>query len=483
MPLLRSNVEFSKRVFLDRLTTDAQPLLQPADIDEGPGDEYDYGGVGDAGNFGAGFDCSGLDGVVLAIALNGPNYFPSGYQRLFSTETFPGPLAGFRQTNQGDCLNGDYPLKVFIHHGGGGPNSHMACQIDGWWMESNGGYGVCTERPEITPPESNYWNDWWVYDGPIAEDTTWRQSMSYPRGFDYAGGRPTAAQILAAGGEFVCRYLSDGGSGLPGKQLQPAEFTDLISNGIQVVFNWETTADFMLGGAQAGNADATTALNYVRSLPGMGSANPVVFFSCDFDAAPDQQDAINAYLTAAAQVLGGPQFVGIYGAYYVGGRALDAGVCKYLWQTEAWSGGNIDARVNIMQRNGLGYANVGGVQCDINEAHTTDFGQWQITTPDNPPAPNDPTPTPGGIVSDLTQAQQEDIYNMLLLSYQQLVGGIPNVEQYLLPGSPTPTAPGGWSQLGQNQAGLNLTPVDAIADIKNQVFGLTRPDTESTKEK
>lgn len=374
MTLLRSNVEFSKRVFLDRLTTDAQPL-QHSDIDQGPGDEYEYAGCFDPYNFGVSADCSGLCGIVLGAAIDGPEDMTWG--RVFSTETFPGPLGGFRQVSRQDMLNGDYPLKVVIHHGGGGPYSHMACWIDGWDMESNGDSGVCTVPGDITGLASSYWNDFWVFDGPIAEDTAWRQPMSYPRGLDYAGGRISGAALKAAGVSFVCRYLNDGGSGLPGKQLLPGEFADLVDNGIEVVFNFETDATFML--EDSGAADAQWALDYVRSLPGVpADYRPVVYFSADWDESPDQQGVVDAYLSGAGSVLGGPDYVGIYGAYYVCQRALDAGVCKYMWQTEAWSGGNIDSRVSIMQRNNAGYQWVGGVECDINEAHADDFGQFGV---------------------------------------------------------------------------------------------------------
>jgi len=33
-------------------------------------------------------------------------------------------------------------------------------------------------------------------------------------------------------------------------------------------------------------------------------------------------------------------------------------------------------RANIMQRNGLGYMTIDGIQCDINEAHTDDIGAF-----------------------------------------------------------------------------------------------------------
>lgn len=368
--LKRSNVNFAKRIFLDRLTTDHQKVVQ---LDEGPGDEYQYAGTFDPFNFGISADCSGLCGIVIGAALYGTGM---SWGRKFTTESFPGPFGGFRRTTQADLVNGNYPIKVMIHHGGGGPYSHMACIIDGWNMESNGTYGVCTKPGQVT--NMSYWNDWWVFDGPIIEDTSWRQSMSYPLGVDYAGGRISAADLKAAGVSFVCRYLTDGGRGLPGKQLLPAEFTDLVSNGINVVFNWETTANFMLNGRNQGVADATQALNYIRSLPGVPAGYwPVVYFSCDFDEAPSQDAAIFAYLQGAASVLNGMEHVGIYGGYWICTRAQKAVGVKYVWQTEAWSGGNITSAVNIMQRNGAGFKYISGVQCDINEAHTDDFGQYR----------------------------------------------------------------------------------------------------------
>jgi hypothetical protein len=403
--------------------------------------------VYDPFDFGVGADCSGCSGVVIDAAVNGASGM--SWSRLYSTETFPGPFQGlFRQTSQADLLSGNYTIKVCIYHGGGGPDSHMNTWIDGWLMESNGSYGTCTLNHGAIGQDSSYWNDFWVYGDTISEDTDYRQPMGYPRGLDYAGGRPAGADLQAAGISFVCRYLSDGGPGLPGKQLLPGEFTDLVSKGIGVVFNWETTADFMLGGQGAGSADATTAFNYIQSLPN-GPAKPVVYFSCDFDEAPEQQDAINAYLTGAGSVLGGPNHVGIYGAYYVGKRALDAGVCKYLWQTEAWSGfpdvPHVDSRANIVQRTQLGYQTVSGVQCDINEAHSPDFGQWVGTA--------QPSPTPSPVPHPRPQPRPQPDY--LRLVYEQLCGPI----------DPSTGYGTGWAQLGQNDKGNNLYLVDAVARL------------------
>lgn len=428
-------MEFAKRVFLDRLTTDDQPLFDPQNIDAGPGEEYEYAGVYDPFNFGVGADCSGSAGIFIGAAIKGANAM--SWARQFSTETFPGPFSGFRKTSKADLVNGSYPIKVCIMHGGGGPNSHMNISIDGWVMESNGDHGTCTLNRGAIPQDSDFWNDWWVFDGPIVEDTTWRQPMSYPLGLDYAGGRPSGASLKAAGVSFVCRYLTDGGPGLPGKQLLASEFNDLIANGIAVVFNWETTANFMLGGAAKGRADATTALNYIHSIG--GPANPVVYFSADFDATPAQQAPINDYLAAAGEVLG-RDHVGIYGGYWPLSRALNAGVCKYAWQTEAWSGGNIDSRINILQRNALGYRYVSGVPCDVNEAHTDDFGQFLPAGSGND----------SGVLMALSDAEQRELLQKTREIWDQLRG----------------PAGKGWEELGMRGDGLSYrTPVDGIAHL------------------
>jgi hypothetical protein len=268
----------------------------------------------------------------------------------------------------------------------------MNVWIDGWLMESNGSHGTCTQDKGAISQDSDYWNDWWVIDGPIAEDTSYRQEWGYLRGFDYAGGRPGGAALREAGASFVARYLADGGTQLPQKRMTPEEANDLRANGIRIVSNWESYANRMREGYQAGLADAHAAQDWHRHSGGPDDA--VIYFSCDYDEPECDQPGVNDYLRACCDVLGGPDRVGIYGAYYVCKRALDAGVAHFMWQTEAWSGGNIDSRVNIMQRNHMGYEHPGGVEADIDEAHTDYFGQWGA---DVAPAPiANPPGTPGG---------------------------------------------------------------------------------------
>lgn len=195
-------------------------------------------------------------------------------------------------------------------------------------------------------------------------------------GLDYAGGVPQPTAIVNAGYGFVCRYLTPGGAGLPGKLLTPSEFTALQAAGIAVVLNFETTADRMRAGHDAGIADAQVAHATANSL-GI-PADRAVYFSADFDATPVDQVAIDAYLTGAASVIGAAR-VGVYGSYYAVQRCLDNGTAHWAWQTSAWSGGLIEPRAHIYQHGGT--VLVGGVECDINEALQVDFGQHPYSSP------------------------------------------------------------------------------------------------------
>jgi hypothetical protein len=169
----------------------------------------------------------------------------------------------------------------------------------------------------------------------------------------------------------VCRYLSPGGPGLPGKLLTAGEYQQLQAAGVSVVLNWETSADRMLGGYDAGRADALSADSVTRNL-GVPSDRPI-FFSADWDASPAQQATIDAYLAGVASVIGLPR-TGVYGSYYVCKRSLDNGTATWAWQAGAWSGGQIEPRAHIYQR--IGSVTVGGVECDVNEAQQLpDFGQ------------------------------------------------------------------------------------------------------------
>jgi hypothetical protein len=448
MTFLRSNVEFSKRVFLDRLNANDAPS------DVGPGDDYVYAGVYDPFNFGIGADCSGSAGIFIGAAVKGP---AMSWSRQFSTETFRtapddqhGPFGARRvrdRAAQRDAVGAGAPISICLHHGGGGPESHMNVWIDGWLMESNGTHGTCTKAGQAISQDDGYWNDFWVIDGPITEDTPFRQGWGYTNGADYAGSHIPGAAIKAAGKVFVCRYITDGGGNLPNKRITQGEAADLIANGVAIVSNWESYTNRMREGYQAGHADALAAQAWHRSIGGPDDA--VIYFSCDYDEPEGDQPGVNDYLRACCDVLGGKNRVGIYGAYWVCKRALDAGMAGFMWQTEAWSGPNIDARVNIMQRNNMGYQTIAGTQCDIDEAHTDYFGQWGVATPTTP-IPGPPATPEGPPVNDFdAMTTDQRVYDIDV----QLRG----------PGGK------GWDQLGKDAAGNDRTLVDATGYVVNSI--------------
>jgi Rv2525c-like, glycoside hydrolase-like domain len=205
-------------------------------------------------------------------------------------------------------------------------------------------------------------------------------------GVDYSSGNADPAKLKAAGVSFVCRYLSTPGNP---KNLTLAEAKRLRAGGLAIVTVFETTRGRALAGRAAGVSDAHSAESQALAC-GMPPGSPL-YFAVDFDATPGQQLQINAYLGGAASVLGW-QRVGIYGGYWPVKRALDAGVCKYGWQTYAWSGGQWDPRAQLQQfRNGQRLA---GLEVDFDRSLVADFGQWRAAAPSPRPVPPSPPPKP-----------------------------------------------------------------------------------------
>jgi hypothetical protein len=188
------------------------------------------------------------------------------------------------------------------------------------------------------------------------------------KGLDYAWApHPNVSTVKQKGYSFVCRYLSND----PTKNLTSAELATIRNAGLSIVVVWETTGDRMKAGNAAGKADAEEANNLVNDLDMRGVP---IYFACDYDAPPSDQDAINAYLDGVASVIGANR-VGMYGGYWPLSRAFDAGKCKYGWQTSAWSGGNWESRAQIRQ---TGTTTITGESADVDVTEVEgngDFGQ------------------------------------------------------------------------------------------------------------
>lgn len=323
----------------------------------------------------------------------------------------------------------------------------MICRVGGVDIEMGGeGNTFHTSQTDskCSHIHDRQFNQWFALPGPI-EGSPVTTPTILATGVDYSAGAPGGAALAAAGYSFACRYVTDGAPQLPHKLLTAAEAHDLWAHGVDIVSNWESSGTSCLGGYRQGVADATIA--NANHLAAGGPPDRPIYFSVDYDAPDSDQDAINAYLQGVESVIGRSR-AGVYGGYWVVTRCLDAGVAAWAWQTDAWSGDPaglapagmdgdyLDRRANLLQRNVLGCVSVNGVQCDVDAALTADFGQWHYMGAD---VTNPAYPTP---------------------AYEQLAGPIGS-DGY----------GHGWPELGQNKAGQNLTPVDALAWFIRQVCG------------
>jgi hypothetical protein len=203
-------------------------------------------------------------------------------------------------------------------------------------------------------------------DGPDGEASS---AVVVRRGVDYSWARPSPSGLHSAGYTFAARYLS---FDTTGKNVTAAEAQALQAAGVDVVANWENGASDALKGRARGVSDAQEAQRQAVAA-GMPPDRPI-YFSVDFDASQSQQPAINDYFDGVASVLGVAR-TGAYGGFFPIKRLFDAGKITWGWQTFAWSGGRWDPRAQVRQvQNGVVIA---GGECDIDEAQTDDFGQWQ----------------------------------------------------------------------------------------------------------
>jgi hypothetical protein len=178
------------------------------------------------------------------------------------------------------------------------------------------------------------------------------------KGVDYAWGTPPYDALKQNGYRFAMRYVSHD----PGKDLKELEKRELHRRGIATGLVFESTSGRALSGNAAGREDAKFAAARATSL---GLSGIPIYFAVDFDATDAQKPAIANYLKGCASVLG-KDHVGVYGGYHVVKYMHDHGVCDWLWQTYAWSGGLVHPATHIFQwKNGV---RIGGLSCDLNKA-------------------------------------------------------------------------------------------------------------------
>lgn len=206
-------------------------------------------------------------------------------------------------------------------------------------------------------------------------------------GVDYSWARPGGAALKNAGKHFAVRYIPYPGHG--GKGINQAELDDLRAHGLAVAMVFESYAKRPLEGFGAGVADAQESQRQLESL-GMGSLP--CYFAVDWDATEAQQAVIDEYLRGAASVLG-LERVGVYAGYWIIKRCFENKTATYLWQTYAWSGGNVHPEIHLYQY--LNGQDLNGA-VDFNKSMKENFGQLPATVSTNPPVQQTVNPPADG---------------------------------------------------------------------------------------
>jgi hypothetical protein len=217
--------------------------------------------------------------------------------------------------------------------------------------------------------------------------------MATREGIDFSGPHPSAEALRAAGRDFVLRYARQ--TGTKPKHITAAEADYWRDNRIDVGIVEESVAERALSGRAAGASDATSARVAVRAVGGPDDGG-VIYMAVDFQPTASQMAVVLDYGRGAASVLGYGR-TGVYGSYKVCQAFRDAGICRYLWQTYAWSGGLVLPGIHLYQ-----YSNshtLGGVDVDYDRTSVADWGQWASTAPieeDDMPL----TPADAALVAD-----------------------------------------------------------------------------------
>jgi hypothetical protein len=191
-------------------------------------------------------------------------------------------------------------------------------------------------------------------------------------GIDYAWGLPPYDALKSDGVKFALGYISHDQA----KDMTVPEVREFHKRGIKVGLVFETTSGRARAGHAAGASDGQLADQRAKAL---GLAGIPVYFAVDFDANGPQ---IEAYVQGAASVLGFDR-TGVYGGIRVIAHCHDHGVCRYLWQTLAWSSGRIHPAAHIHQYT-INHR-LSGLGVDYDHALRADYGCW---------GPNDHAPKP-----------------------------------------------------------------------------------------
>lgn len=201
---------------------------------------------------------------------------------------------------------------------------------------------------------------------------------------DIAWSRPSIAAIkavvvrdsegLAHHPVGVVRYFSKD----DGKDLHPAEVPAYRAADVLLATVYETTAGRATAGYAAGVADAHDA--EVQRRQATLGADHVHHFAVDKDV---PWSAVEPYFKGVISVLGLAR-TGSYGSFRIIEGAYGLGI-RHLWQTLAWSGGQVSRHATLYQSGGT----VLSGDADINHALAPDWGQYPRPTEEDMATPQE----------------------------------------------------------------------------------------------
>lgn len=189
-----------------------------------------------------------------------------------------------------------------------------------------------------------------------------------PDAVDFSFSRVSGATLAARGIKLAARYLSH----TPAKNLSASEAQDLLSHGVAVLLNWESSTGRVLFGADAGTPDGRDACALADQIGAPHGS--VIYYSADEDVPSNDYGQVYDYLVAARSATSGRFGVGIYGKYdlieYLNARGF-----THDWQTYAWSGGKLSAATDLYQY--LNGQSMAGASVDYDHIiHAAELGAW-----------------------------------------------------------------------------------------------------------
>ncbi len=182
---------------------------------------------------------------------------------------------------------------------------------------------------------------------------------------------PLAGKIVAAGYQFVGRYL---------KNLTRVEAQELSSAGIAIVSIWERNGDRASFTAAQGQNDGVLASAVAKAL-GQPEGS-VIISAIDYDAPIEDWAGIQDYFDEFAVALGDHGYkAGAYGNGLMLGKLLDAGIIEvaYLAGAESWRESLGFTRWQIRQHPTITDLSL-GIEIDRCDAQG-DFGAWRLLAP------------------------------------------------------------------------------------------------------